>query len=151
MPSNRVKILVRVKTNVGEYSKVKKTEPNGKRIVMQKAKKNRGEWHFDFKRASLYFSRKWSFFPVPFPKRMLTVDVFQNSLNAVDYDFDNEKIDKMPLFDKDQAQHFLDVGSANMVIEGEKYPLPSLFWIMLFMMVLNVGITFYLGYRIGIF
>jgi hypothetical protein len=151
MPSsNRVKLLVRIKRNVGEYSKIKKTENDGKTILMQKGKKNRPEWKFNFTRKSLYFSRKWSWFPVPFPKRMLTVDVFQYALEAIEYDFDGEVLDKQPIFDREAEDKIVKADVLKHYGKSPKEKTSGLTWIMLFLTIMTLVLLLWGFNRMGV-
>lgn len=140
----RGKIKIRIKRPIGEIEEWKKPQKDGKTIIMQKSrgKKNPG-WKFTFSRASLYFTKRWP------GRKILTLDIIANSLKAIEYDFKKCMAYPYGLTLKD----IIRINRADILEQrgqGLKMQLPTLFWLVLIMGVVNLIMSLAVLQRLGV-
>lgn len=141
----RASFIVRVKTAAGEYKKKKRVTPDGFHIVMEKGNKKKAFWGFSFTRASVIPVR--IFFGL---FKRDAIDVFQDADKAIDYNFDDLKIDA-PAFDKSTEAGFLKGKALELLNKSSENKLPTVFWFMFLLGLGQIGLSFLIAHRIGIF
>jgi len=138
----RGRIQVRVKTPLGEKRYWKKPEDDGKTIVMKKGRGKKPGWKFTFSNSALYRIPRW------FGRKALCLDVLYDADKAVSWDY-TLKETEIPKWDKKTSKKFIEAETLEKRAIGVKYPMPTLFWLILIIGVVNLGITFLMLQRFG--
>lgn len=138
----RGRVKIRVKSPVGEKEFLRKANRDGTSITVFKGSEKRGvpEWTFKFTTKALYFTKKMFM-------RMLTVDVFAEAEEAIEYDFSLEET-KQPKFTKEEAERWVKSRSLKKYMEGAESQTKILTLIMLVAIILNVVLTLMLVLRL---
>lgn len=140
----KFKVLVKVKTASGEYTKYKRIdqEKTGDRVQMQTERGKRPEWHFNLGKSSLYWSRR-------FGKWRLTIDVFQFSQKAIQYDWVGQKIEQ-PLYDRVTEQELVNKAILDKAGEKPKETSPGLIFLVLLFSLITMLLVGYMMLKQGI-
>jgi hypothetical protein len=129
----RGRILIRIKTEMGERTEWKKPEKDGKTIIMEKEKKDSIGWKFTFSRNSLYDVKR-------FFRTKKALDVIYNAPGAVEYDLQTKKA-TLPIWDREMFEEIALKQGFKLLAKMLKIQLPTLFWLILIGVMLNIVLT----------
>jgi len=130
----RGRVLIRVKTPLKEFRRWIKPHNDGKTIIMEKGKGKKPEWRFTYTKQSVVPFSHW------FSEKK-AIDVFYESEHAIEYNYPR-KITVQPRLTKEQIRVFaLMEAMKQRYSKLPKLPLPSLFWVVLIGIVVNVILT----------
>jgi hypothetical protein len=135
------RILVRIKANSGEYTRVRPVNDDGKSVTMRKGK-GKAEWRVTFDLKDIYFTRH-------FFKWIRTIDVTPDATKAVCWDLD-KKFD-VPRYDRKTSHDLVTLGVLKLLASEFREKITLIQIALILFMVVNIGISYLIGRRLGAF
>ncbi len=135
------KLRIRIKRPLGELVITRRVEKNGTSVVVWKERGKRPEWKFNFDRNCVYPTKKTFI-----GGRQDTVDVFPFSTEAVSYNYIADETDA-PLYDRETEHRLVTAKVLESLGEGEKEKMPTITWILLFLVLGNFLLSFLTYWR----
>lgn len=138
------KIMVRIKTPVGEYFCVRRVLPDGLSVLIEKEskRKNRDAWKVSFTRKSLYPVKRYGM------KKMMCIDVVKDSPKAIEYQYTPKDPVNIPLYDRATERERTTAKILSEWGEGPSFkPSPLTYIILAFSLIGMLG-TLYMIYRL---
>jgi len=142
----RGRIKVRIKTPMGEKTKWVKPDPDGKTLVIEKGsdRQNKPKWSATFSNKSLVAISRWLF------RKAYAVDVFYNATECIEYDY-SLKTSDAPKWSKKQSKEYIEAEVLKQRGKRLKYEMPTLFWLIFIICLINLVISFVLAQRLQLF
>jgi len=119
------KILVRIKTPIGEKEEWVKPNFEGDKayLVFEKESRKKAGWKAEFTNKSLIPRSSWLGL-----KRFHCIDIFPQATKAIEYNFDT-KTEDQPKWDKHSSKEYIEAKILKQMGEGEKLVAPGVIWI----------------------
>jgi hypothetical protein len=140
-----LKIWVRVKSETGEYRLKRKVQPDGEHILVRKiSKKDKNGVKFEIGERGIYPVRK------AFGGIALACDWFYGASKAVQYDFKDQKL-YPAILDLATQKEWATADVIRNYLEGGKTPTPIIFYAILMIGIIGLGMMFFIGHGLHIF
>ena len=139
----RDRLMVRIKSPIGEQTKWIKPEKDGKTLVVEKAKGRKVGWSFTFSRSSLYYVKRMF-------RKYIALDVIYDAPKAIEYDF-KTKESVLPVWDRSAFERVAVETGFKMLARMVKIQLPMIFWLMIMLQIVIIVLIMLnlMGVRLG--